>query len=147
MKDDYQDFLDEYMLGSSRMIEAAASGYRLDPGRCLPDGSFPPAVIESLLKVAGGFNPETAFPARCFPRAWPFIGGELPAPPPTPPSRPLVLRQVGEELEIVWRGEIPTVHVPRREDTRPSLDTMVCDHSVPLRAKQIARGDPVRDPP
>ena len=62
MKDDYQDFLDEYMLGSSRMIEAAASGYRLDPGRCLPDGSFPPAVIESLLRW-----PEVSTLRRLFP--------------------------------------------------------------------------------
>jgi len=127
------------------MIEAAASGYRLDPGRCLPDGSFPPAVIESLLKVAGGFNPETVFPARCFPRAWPFVGGELPPPPPAPPSRQLVLRQVEEKLEIIWRGEIPTVHVPRRVDPRPSLDIMAGDHSVSMQAGQIARGDPLRD--
>ena len=54
---------------------------------------------------------------------------------------------MGEKLEIVWRGEIPTVHVPRRVDPRTFLDSMECDHSVPVQAEQIARGDPVRDPP
>jgi len=52
-----------------------------------------------------------------------------------------VLRQVGEKLEIVWRGE------PRRVDTRLSSTPVACDHCMPMQAEQIARGDPVRDPP
>jgi len=50
MADEYGDFSDEHMLGSARMIEAAKRGYRLDPLGCLPDGSFPPAVVEADLR-------------------------------------------------------------------------------------------------
>ena len=114
MVEDYEGFRDEYMLGSQRLIETAEQGYRLDPSKALPDGSFAPAVVEEILQFAG-FNPETAYPKECFPRAWPFVGGELPPPPPSPPSRALVLEKIGSELKIVHRGEIPTVHVPRQD--------------------------------
>ncbi len=82
MADDYRNFIDDYRLGSARMLRAAQRGYRLDSRHCLPDGSFPPAVVEAMLRASSGFNPETAFPQRCFPRAWPFVGGDL-----APPSR------------------------------------------------------------
>ncbi len=80
MANDYKDFEDEYMLGSGRLIEAAERGYRLDPRRYIPNGSFPPAVIEELLKAAGGFNPEAEFPKRSFPRAWPSTSTGLASP-------------------------------------------------------------------
>ncbi len=147
MADDYRDFLDEYMVGSARMIEAAERGYRLNPRRCLPARSFPPAVIESILQACAGFNPETAFPRGCFPRAWPFVGGELASPPPRPPTRDLVLEQVGEELKIVWRGEIPTVHVPRRPVTVSSKETTAPDHAVPIQETQLVGGEAGRAPP
>ncbi len=60
MENDYKDFQDEYMLGSSRLVEAAERGYRLDPGRYLPEGSLPPAVVESILKATG-----VSIPRRC----------------------------------------------------------------------------------
>ncbi len=104
-------------------------------------------MIESILQASAGFNPETAFPQGCFPRAWPFVGGELAPPPPRPPTRELVIEQVGEKLEIVWRGEIPTVHVPRRPATAYSEETMAFAHAFPSQETQFARGDPARDPP
>ena len=113
MVEDYEGFRDEYMLGSQRLIEAAEQGYRLDPSKALPDGSFPPAIVQEILQFAG-FNPETAYPKECFPRAWPFVGGELPPPPPSPPSRNLVLERIRGKLKIVHRGEIPTVRISVR---------------------------------
>ncbi len=113
MVDDYEDFRNQYMVGSQRLIEAAERGYRLDPSEVLPNGSFPPAVVEEILQ-AGGFNPETTFPKGCFPGAWPFVGGELPPPPSSPPSRVVVLERMEGKLRIVHRGEIPTVRVPCR---------------------------------
>ncbi len=104
-------------------------------------------MIESLLKAAGGFNPEVAFPKGSFPRAWPFVGGQRPPPPPPPPSRRLVINKVGEKWKIVWRGEIPTVHVPRRADTGIQNETTVPTHPVPIQETQFARSDPARDPP
>ncbi len=71
-------------------------------------------MIESILKASQGFNPEAAFPPRCFPSPWPFVGGQLAPAPPPPPSRRLVIRKIGGKPKIVWRGEIPTVRVPRR---------------------------------
>ena len=135
MRDDYQDFEDEYTVGAERLVQAAERGYRLDPGRHIPAGSFPPAVIEAMLQASGGFNPEAEFPRGCFPRAWPFVGGRLPPPPPPPPSRRLVVRKIDDEWRIVWRGEIPTVQVPR--------------HSLPapVRKTQPSCRDPARDPP
>jgi len=103
-------------MDSSCGVHAAKQGYRLDPSHLVPAGSFPPVVIEAMLNESGGFNPESEFPKRSFPRAWPFVGGELSPPPPPPPSRRLVLRKVGEKWTIVWRGEVPTARVPRRAD-------------------------------
>ena len=114
--------------------------------RCFPDGSFPPAVIEAILQASGGFNPEAAFPKGSFPRAWPFVGGQLPPPAPPPPSRRLVINEVGEKWKIVWRGEIPTVHVPRRDPGLPN-ETTCSTHPVPIQETQLARSDPARDPP
>ena len=82
----YQDFLDAHMSGFAQMIEAAERGYLLDPLLCLPEGSFPPTLIPSILQASAGFNPETAYPRGCFPRAWPSIGGKL-SPPPRRPSK------------------------------------------------------------
>ncbi len=108
---DYKDFVDEYELAADRLIQAAIQGRRLDPLRHFPSGSFPPAVISELLKAARGFNPEEEFPRGSFPRPWPFIGGELRPAPPTPPTRRLIYKGLGDPT-IVWRGEIPTVRVP-----------------------------------
>ncbi len=146
MTNDYRDFDDHYVSGSARMIEAAERGYRLDPRRHLPGGSLPPAVVSAILRATSGFNPEAAFPRGSFPRAWPFLGGELPPPPPRPPTRRLVIRQVGEKSEVVWRGEIPTVHVPRVAPGSPT-ETMVPTHSGPMEETQCAHRDWARDPP
>ena len=82
--------------------------------RHFPTGSFPPAVIDELLKAARGFNPEEEFPTGSFPRPWPFVGGVLQPAPPTPPTR-LLIYKGPDDPTIVWRGKIPTVHVPHRE--------------------------------
>ena len=116
MANGYKDFDDLYTSGSRRLIETAERGYRLDPCRYMPSGSFAPAVIEEILKAAVGFDPEAEFPKGSFPRAWPFVGGQLPLAPPPPPSRLLVIRRIGEKWTIIDRGTIPTVHVPRRAD-------------------------------
>ena len=110
----YLDFVDEYELAADRLIQAALQGNRLDPSRHFPKGSFPPAVIEELMKAAGGFNPGREFPRGSFPRPWPFVGGRLRPAPPIPPTRQLVYRGP-DDPKIVWRGEIPTVHVPRSD--------------------------------
>lgn len=111
MGEDYKNFRAHFMEGSKQLLEAAEEGYWLDPKTMLPNGSFAPTVVESILYFKG-FNPEAAFPKGCFPRAWPFVGGELSPPPPTPPTRPLVFEEIAGELKIVHRGEIPTVRVP-----------------------------------
>jgi hypothetical protein len=147
MTHDYRDFEDHYVSGSARMVEAAERGYRLDPRRHLPDGSVPPAVVEAILQASAGFNPEAAFPQRSFPRAWPFFGGELPPPPPQPPTRRLVVHKVSETWKIVWRGEIPTVHFPRRADTGIPDETVVPAHLGPMEETQCTYMDPARDPP
>jgi len=110
----YRDFVDKYELAADRMIQAALEGRRLDPERHFPTGSFPPAVIEELLKAADGFNPEREFPKGSFPRAWPFVGGRLRPAPPIPPTRRLIYKG-SDNRTIVRRGEIPTVHVPRSD--------------------------------
>ncbi len=122
-------------------------GYGLDPRHQLPEGSLPPGVVATILQATAGFNPEAAFPQGSFPRAWPFVGGRLPPPPPPPPSRRLVIRKVGEKWKIVWRGEIPTVHVPRRADTGLPNETAVSIRPVPVQEEQYTRSDPARDPP
>lgn len=114
MSDDYKIFRDTYMQGSRQLLEAAEQGYRLDLSATLPDGSFAPAVVENILHFTG-FNPEAAYPKGCFPRAWPFVGGELPPSPKAPPTRSLVLEEVAGRLTIVHRGEIPTVCIPSSE--------------------------------
>jgi hypothetical protein len=150
MRDDYKDFEDEHRTGFLRLREAAERGYRLDPARYLPQGSVPPAVIESILKASRGFNPEAAFPPRCFPSPWPFVGGQLAPAPPPPPSRRLVIRKIGGKLKIVWRGEIPTVRVPRRAAAELQGDATI---GLPLptfsgvHEVQPAGRDPARDPP
>jgi hypothetical protein len=111
MANDYQDFLDEYLLGSSRMVEAAERGYRLDPELCLPTGSQPPMLADTILQLSG-FNPE---PTR-------------------PPTRKLALLQVDDHWEIVGRGEIPTVHVPRLDldrSVKPSVKQPISHCPVP----------------
>ncbi len=52
----YKDFVDEYELAADRLVKAASQGRRLDPFRHFPTGSFPPAVIDQLLKAASGFS-------------------------------------------------------------------------------------------
>ena len=112
MKDTYNDFVDEYDLASGRLLDAALQGYRLDPLRYFPDGSFPPSVIDEILRSAAGFNPEAEFPQGSFPRPWPFVGGVLPPRPPDPPTRLLVYQEIDGQTTIVWRSEeIPTVQV------------------------------------
>jgi hypothetical protein len=103
-------------------------------------------VIESILKASSGFNPEAAFPPRCFPSPWPFIGGQLAPPPPRPPSRRLVIHEVSGKRKIVWRGEIPTVRVPRRSATELPAATMGPILSG-VQEVQPASRDPARDPP
>jgi len=148
MSNDYKDFADAYAIGAQRLIEAAAKGYRLDPRRHLPEGSFTPSVIEEILSKAGGFKPEAEFPKRSFPRSWPFIGGQLAPPPPDPPTRPLVIENIGGKPTIVWRGEIPSVHVPRRLDLDPPEDslTTATTNGSPKQVQPASR-DPARDPP
>lgn len=148
MRNDYQDFDDEYTVGAERLVAAAERGYRLNPGRHIPAGSFPPAVIEAMLRASGGFNPEAEFPKRSFPRAWPFVGGKLPPPPPSPPSRRLTLRKVGDEWKIVGRGEIPTVRVPCRAGPRPrEKEALVTTLPVPIQETRVSCRDPVRELP
>jgi hypothetical protein len=148
MRNDYNDFVDAYEIGSRRLLETAAQGYRLDPRRHLPAGSFAPSVIEEILRSAEGFNPEAEFPRRCFPRPWPFVGGQLVPPPPDPPTRQLVYEEIDGKPTIVWRGEIPTVHVPRRLDRDPREDvtTTPTTNRSPKEVQPASR-DPARDPP
>ena len=40
--------------GSRRLVEAAEKGYRLDLRRYLPEGSFPPSMIEAMLGFTSG---------------------------------------------------------------------------------------------
>ena len=129
-------------------VKAAEQGCRLDLSRYFPEGSFPPAVIEAILKASGRFNPEAEFPQRSFPRPWPFVGGQLPPAPPPPPSRPLVLNKIGDKWTIVWRGEIPTVQVPRRPLVEiPEDVAIVLTNSNGAKEVQPASRDPARDPP
>ena len=140
MEDDYKAFRDEYMQGSKSLLEAAEQGYQLDPGQALPEGSFTPAAIKGVLQFTG-FNPEVAFPQECFPRAWPFVGGELPPGPAAPPSRTLVLEESGGKLKIVYRGEVPTVRVPGRW-----TDRLPSEHlSNQMNLLSPARGQPPDD--
>jgi hypothetical protein len=124
MANDYKDFCDQYDVASRRLVEAAVAGARLDPSRHFPDGSFPSSLIEELLRSVCTFNPEVEFPDRSFPRPWPFVGGRLPKAPGTPPSRRLVYLETHGEVKISWRGEIPTVRLPRpaRDPPRPARD-------------------------
>jgi len=148
MRDDYLDFTDEYTVGADRLVYAAKQGYRLDPSHLVPTGSFPPVVVEAMLKASGGFNPETEFPKRSFPRAWPFVGGELSPPPPPPPSRRLVLRKIGEKWTIVFRGEVPTVRVPRRADPVLQRNSQMVSTRIPSSTRTpVSCRDPVHDPP
>jgi hypothetical protein len=147
MRDDYLDFEDEHERGFCRLREAAERGYRLDPARHLPQGSLVPAVIESILKASRGFNPEAAFPPRCFPSPWPFVGGHLAPPPPPPPSRRLVIHKIGGKRKIVWRAEIPTVRVPRRAAAEFPADATTCPTLPRVQEVQPASRDLARDPP
>jgi hypothetical protein len=148
MTDDYKDFVDAYEIAAQHLIEAAEQGQRLDPRRHFPDGSFPPTVIEAILRSAGGFNPEAEFPGRSFPRPWPFVGGQLGPPPPDPPSRQLVYDQIDGKQTIVWRGEIPSVHVPRRLDLEihGNATTTPTNYVLPEEVRPASRA-PARDPP
>ncbi len=145
MSDDYKIFREEYMFGSKQLVEAAEQGYRLDSDKILPNGSFAPPVVERILAFTG-FNPEAAFPKGCFPRAWPFVGGELPSPPPTPPSRTLIIEKVEGRLRIVHRGEIPTVCVPCRADVE-SLESQRLSLMPRLLEKRLSEDTLSRDPP
>ncbi len=147
MKNDHKDFEDVYEIAARHLIEAAEQGYRLDPRRHFPAGSFPPPVIEEILSAAGGFNPESEFPSRSFPRPWPFVGGELRPRPPDPPSRQLVYAEVDGKQTIVWRGDIPTVHVPRMLDSDLHGMTTTLSTKVSPGEVQPASRDPARDPP
>ncbi len=105
-------------------------------------------LIESILKASGGFNPEAAFPPRCFPRPWPFVGGQLPPAPPPPPNRSLVVHKIGDKWKIVWRGEVPTVRVPRRGAAEIQDDTTI--EPTNFNGGKVVRPgsrDPARDPP
>ncbi len=69
-------------------------------------------------------------------------------PPPDPPSRPLVYDTIDGKPTIVWRGEIPTVHVPRRLDPDPQEDLPTPPTSnISPKEVQPASRDPARDPP
>ena len=74
-----------------------------------------------------------------------FFGGELAPAPPTPPSRRLVIEEVDDKWTIVWRGEIPTVHVPRRVDSQIQSDGAI--HPKSAREVQPVSRDAGRDPP
>jgi hypothetical protein len=141
----YRDFVDEYELAADRLIRAALQGYRLDPSRHFPTGSFPPAVIDELLKAADGFNPEREFPKGSFPRPWPFVGGRLRPAPPIPPTRLLIYKGT-DDPTIVRRGEIPTVHVPR-SDRLADGTTAPGDPAVSREPLAQPSRCPARDPP
>jgi hypothetical protein len=148
MRNDYEDFVDAYDIAAQHLIEAAEQGQRLDPRRHFPGGSFPPSVIEEILRTSGGFNTEAEFPGRSFPRPWPFVGGQLRPPPPDPPSRQLVFDKIAGKQTIVWRGDIPSVHVPRRLDLEIHQDaTTTPTNNVPAEEVPAASRDPARDPP
>ena len=49
-------------------------------------------------------------------------------------------------LEIVWRGEIPTVHVPRRDLDRSTKTRKAKGRIEPVQETWIARSDPPRPP-
>ncbi len=131
------------------------AGHRSDPrrvdGHCLPRvspaelGRKAIGVVGVLFAGNAGETPDRRTAAYF--TAWPFIGGKLAPPPPRPPTRELVIEQVGEKLEIVRRGEIPTVHVPRRADPGLPDETAVPTHPGPMEEKQCAHRDRARDPP
>ncbi|MCP4657191.1 MAG: hypothetical protein GY856_17420 [bacterium] len=148
MRDDYNDFVDAYDIAAQHLIKAAEQGQRLDPRRHFPDGSFPPSVIEEILRTGGGFNTDAEFPRRSFPRPLPFVGDQLGPPPPDPPSRQLVFATIDGKETIVWRGEIPSIHVPRRLDLEIHQDaTTTPTNNVPAEEVPPASRDPARDPP
>ena len=69
------------------------------------------------------------FPMGCYPPALPFVGAfHEPWTPPSPPTRPLFR---GEKGDIVDRGEIPVVPVPRRRSGRSPPSPL-----LPKRAQQ-----------
>lgn len=146
MSDEYKVFRNDYMLGSELLIKAAERGYRLEPGRALPNDSFPPVSLQRILS-SKGFDPQAAFPAGCFPRAWPFLGGELPPYPRTPPSRNLLLEQVSGRLKIVHRGEIPTVRVPLRASEKSLIRVERLRAGSLLPGKRASPGEWGSDPP
>ena len=103
MKEDYKAFVTDYESASERLLAAAQNGGRIEPSILgFPHGSFPPAACSGEL-LSGGlegvFNTELEFPPRSFPRPWPFLGGTLPLPPPTPPTRRLVYQ---DEETTAW---------------------------------------------
>jgi hypothetical protein len=147
MENDYKDFCDEHEIASQHLMEAATTGSRLDPHRYFPGGSFPPPVIEEILKAVGGFNAADEFPDRSFPRPWPFVGGGLPPAPGAPPSRRLAFLETRGKATIVWRGEIPTVRVPRgRQQALPELNERTSTNAQPIEV-QTESSARARDPP
>ena len=60
------------------------------------------------LRGAAGRAAAAEFPYGCYPPALPFTGNPAPPRPPVPPTRRLVF----EGLQVMGRGEIPTIMVP-----------------------------------
>ena len=115
MINDYKDFVDERMLASERMLQAVRGKYH-------PLGGT---------EEGHQFNPEVEFPRGSFPRPWPFVGGRLLPAPPTPPTRELIYKG----KTIVWRGEIPTIHVPSREpEDQEGMNVATCD---PIQNQEV----------
>ena len=143
--DSDRDFVDEYERAADRLIQVALHGRRLDPSRHLPTGSYPPAVVDGLLRAARGFNPEQEFPQGSFARPWPFVGARLGPPPATPPTRRLIYKSPDSPI-IVGRGEIPTVHVPR-SDRREEATIVAGDPARSLKPCVQPSWWSARDPP
>ncbi len=94
IRGDFEEFLVDYRSASalSRVLSKSGGGLSLDPSK---------EVI----------FPKGSFPQGCFPPALPFIGASPPPCPPTPPTRRLEYSENGKE--IVGRGPIPVIRVPR----------------------------------
>ncbi len=94
MKEDYKEFVADYRDAAERLLAAQ--------------------------EIGGSFDPKSEFPYGCFPPALQFTGPSLLPPPPRPPSR--LLEYDEKEQNIISRGEIPVIRVPR-ESAFPAIET------------------------